>query len=515
MSTLPNLDLLIITAPFTYTFGPSLSPALLKSCVENKNYQVKTWDLSAEFNHSYSEIPNYKTITLWMQHPEIIPDKLAFDWYQSVVKDYAIRIIQQYNPKNLAISLLTQSSQRFVEDCCFYIRSLAPSIKIILGGNSLDILQFQFQKSWGQLMIDSQMADCILIGEGEYALVEILDDNFYGIKKVNQLTNQELDQIPVPNYDDYDMTLYPVTDRTFWSTSAGVRSIDSGPVFLITSSKGCIKNCTFCDVGSIWSRFRFRSGESVANEIYQLHKKYNARFFSFTDSLMNGGLRPFYDMNVALIEKLKGAIKYEGQMICRGKKEMPEKYFEIMSQGGCASVTIGIESGSEKVRKDMGKGSSNADIAYSTEMFTRYGIKQAWNIVAGYPTETNKDWQDTIDLVAHWLPKSNGLLMIVPIDTFLVLPGTPMTETELYHSLELSQENINGYSEFAWISGKNPTNTYDVRAARFIELCNLVHKFSNNDEYRRRIQNKIESTNKKLEWYYANKQRKIFSLHTA
>jgi radical SAM superfamily enzyme YgiQ (UPF0313 family) len=448
-----------------------------------------------------------------MQHPEVVPDKATFIWYRSIVKNYAEKIVNHYQPKNLAVSLLTQSSQRFAEDICFYVKSLDPDIKIILGGNSLDILQFQFQKTWGQLMIDSNMADCVIIGEGEYALAEVLDEDFYGIKKVEQLTNQQLDQLPVPNYDDYDMTFYPHSDKTFWSTSVGVRSVDSGPVFLVTASKGCIKDCTFCDVGSIWSRFRFRSGSSVADEIYELHKKYNARFFSFTDSLMNGGLRPFYDMNVALIEKMAGAIKYEGQMICRGAKDMPEKYFEIMARGGCVNVHIGIESGSEKVRQDMGKGSSNADIAYSTEMFTRYGIKQAWNIIAGYPTETDEDWQDTMDLINFWLPKTNGLLRIVPIDTFLILPGTPMTDTDLYDQLELHQENINGYSEFAWVSGKNPNNTFDVRANRFIELCNTVIEFTASEDIITRIKNKIDLTNKKLEWYHANTQRKIFSLH--
>jgi hypothetical protein len=57
-----NKDLLVVTVPFTYTFGPSLAPALLKATVESTGkYTCDTWDLSADFNfycqkHEYYEI---------------------------------------------------------------------------------------------------------------------------------------------------------------------------------------------------------------------------------------------------------------------------------------------------------------------------------------------------------------------------------------------------------------------------------------------------------------------------
>ena len=508
---LPSKDLLLVTAPFTYTFGPSMAPALLKACAEQAGFSAVAWDLSAEFNLKFENTAQYKDIILWMQHPEILPPIVAFNWYQTIVEEYALRAIK-YHTTSIAVSLLTQSSQRFAEDLCYYIRLHAPDIKIMLGGNSVNILQFQYQKTWGQLMYDSKMCDCVIVGEGEHLLAKALQENLEGVIFADQLSNQELDAVPVPNYDDYDMTLYAPTENTFWASTDNIKDVDTGPIFLVTGSKGCIKNCTFCDVANIWSKFRFRSGASVANEIATLHEKYNARFFSFTDSLMNGGLRPFYEMNVALLERIPGAIKYEGQMICRGREDMPEKYFKIMAEAGCFNVNIGIESGSESVRKHMGKGSTNADVAYSTEMFTKYGINQSWNIIAGYPTETEEDWQDTMQLIKTWVPQTNGLLKIYPIDTFLILPDTPIARSELYSLLDLNQENINGYSDFVWTSGANPSNTYDVRARRFIELCELVLDYTSDSVNRERLTTKIEMTNKKLEWYHANKKQKIFSI---
>jgi radical SAM superfamily enzyme YgiQ (UPF0313 family) len=507
------IDLLILTAPFTYTLGPSLGPALLKACVERDGYKASTWDLSAEFNHNFADTNDYNEIIDWMQSPDVIPSVAAFNWYLSIIKQYAERIVYTYRPKNLAISILTLSSQRFAEDLCYYVKILDPNLKIILGGNSLNILQSQYQKLWSDLLLDSNLCDCVVIGEGEYTLSNILANNLIGKIVSPQLTNADLSNLPVPDYSEYDMSLYPAAENTFWAMAKSIRSIDSGPIFLITGSRGCIKDCTFCDVANIWDKFRFRSGISVADEIATLHKKYDAKYFSFTDSLLNGGLRPFFEMNESLLDKLPpNTIQYEGQVICRGKNDMPEKYFKIMALAGCAHVNIGIESGSESVRAHMRKGSSNEDIAYSTEMYIKYNIKQNWNIIAGYPTETDNDWQETVDLINYWVPRSNGLLKINPINTFLILPDTPIDKTEMRTELELHQESIAGYSEFAWVSGKNPSNTYEVRARRFIELCQLLLTYADNDAEVKRLQDRIKSTNKRLNWYRDHKQRKIFNI---
>ena len=505
------IDLLIITAPFTYTFGPSLSPALLKACCTKENIQTTAWDLSAEFNFNYQSHVYYSSVQAWMESPELQLSINEFNWYSDIVRDYANTIIKNYKPKNLAVSILTQNSLRFAEDICYNVKLVNPEIKILLGGSGMDIFQHQLEKKWYELMIESGMADVVIIGEGEYALPRIINNDLFGVVHELQLTNDQLDCIPIPDYSDYDFSFYTRSNRTYWSMSDEItqNQIDS-PVFLITASKGCVKNCNFCDVGKIWNKFRFRSGQKLANEMIYLYHQYNAQFFSFTDSLMNGGLKPYYEMNKILAEQLPRTIKYDGQIICRSQRDMPEKYFSAMSAAGCSSVSIGIESGSEQVRMHMGKGSSQDDVYYTTQMLTKYNINQKWNIIAGYPTETNKDWQQTMNLIKHFLPVTNGLLTIVPIDTFMLLDGTPMMQKNVLDSMKINQNLINGYSTFAWTTGINLENTYPTRADRFIKLCNFLLEF--NFEKYKYLVNKIDSVNKKLYWYNNEyKSKKIFS----
>ena len=60
-------DLLVASIPFTYTYGPSLGPALLKACCEQENINTIAWDLSADFNHRYENKDDYNSIISWFQ----------------------------------------------------------------------------------------------------------------------------------------------------------------------------------------------------------------------------------------------------------------------------------------------------------------------------------------------------------------------------------------------------------------------------------------------------------------
>ena len=505
------IDVLITTAPFTYTFGPSLTPALLKSCVTQQKLSAQAWDLSAEFNFKNQDHEYYSDITAWMQHPELKVSVDAFEWYSSLINNYAKRIVE-ISPRWLAVSCLTQNSLRFAEDLCYAVKLESNNkIKIVIGGNGIDVIQFEYGKKWHDLLLDSKLIDCVLIGEGDYALARIVKNNLSGSVIEPQLNNELLEQIPIPDYSDYDFALYSQTKRTYWSLQSDNMQAH-GLTFSITASRGCVRDCSFCDVGKIWGRYRFRSGASVAKEIIEIYRKHSVTFFSFTDSLMNGGLKPFYEMNQVLATELPRVIRYEGQFIHRSQRDMPEKYFKAMQDAGCTNVTIGLESGSESVRTHMRKGSSDQDVQYTTNMLIKHGISQSWNIFAGYPTETDQDWQQTINLIKYWHPKSNGLLKIYPIGTFLILQDTPMVNTSMYQELGLNTVNIEGYSQFAWTSKSNPGNTFDVRAKRFIELCELVKSLTPTGEDTDYLDQKISFVRKKLEWYKGNDTKKIFAI---
>lgn len=454
------MSVALIHIPFVSDLHtPPLAPALLKSCLAQKNIVSKVFDFNLKFQLEFDS-KHKDALLAWMISPEIKLDIESYNLYMSFVRACSDEVIA-YGSNAVGVSVFSHNSHRFAEDICFDLKS-KKNLYITLGGSGVQTLQSQYNKKWGELMIDSSLADCVVYGEGELVIANVFIEQTKGIVISKQLDSEFLQDLPVPNFDDYSLDLY------------GVRSQLMLP---ITSSKGCVRSCSFCDVASIWPKYRYRRGENVANEIISIYQKYNIKNFAFTDSLINGGLKPFREMNEILAAQIPDCINYNGQFICRDEKSMPPRDFKLMKRGGCRSVSIGIESGSENVRLHMKKGFSNQDIDYTAHQLIDNGIVQKWNIIVGYPTETDSDWNDTLTLIKRF-KNYHDMIKITPVGVFQLLQNIPLREKSILNSLELSSQTTHGYDEYNWISYINPTNTFKERVNRWRYLIEMLKEFN-------------------------------------
>jgi hypothetical protein len=67
-----------------------------------------------------------------------------------------------------------------------------------------------------------------------------------------------------------------------------------------------------------------------------------------------------------------------------------------MVMAGLKQITFGVESFSEKVRKDMGKVTSDAITDQNLTLFTRLGAGVSLLMIYGYPSETDEDFERTL-----------------------------------------------------------------------------------------------------------------------
>jgi len=442
-----------------YKNHPPLAPALLKSILLESGVESRTFDLNLKYQEQLDDAVQ-NTITSWIFTPEIKISVNIFTQYQNFIKKQVDRILL-FDPTVIMISLFSHQSQRVAEDLCFQIKLKNPKIFIIAGGSGVHIHLNQFKQRWCDIMLNNNLVDTVLQGEGEHIIEQLLVDRKHGVISLPQLDNDELVDLPVPNFDDYVFSEY-----------GDIKDIS----LPITASKGCVRNCTFCDVAAIWPKFRYRRGKNVADEMIGIYKKYGINKFRFTDSLINGGLKPFRDMNTYIVENLPNVLEYNGQFIARDSKSMPPSDFELMKQGGCNKVWIGIESGSEAVRNHMKKKFSDVDLHYTAEQLIEKNITQYWNIIVGYPTETEQDWQASVDLIERY-KKYNHLIKIVPVGVFQLLQNTPITKSSSLAELEIESHINGGYTEYAWVSKLNPTNTFTSRVARYKELLEIITEY--------------------------------------
>jgi len=93
-----------------------------------------------------------------------------------------------------------------------------------------------------------------------------------------------------------------------------------------------------------------------------------------------------------------------------------------MKEAGCAHVSVGIESGSERILESIKKGESPAQMEEAFRLFRKYGISTNAFIMIGFPGETSDDVKKTLTLAKRCRPDNLVLSILTPY------PGTEIYE---------------------------------------------------------------------------------------
>jgi radical SAM superfamily enzyme YgiQ (UPF0313 family) len=326
--------------------------------------------------------------------------------------------------------------------------------------------------SLGKYLVDTDLADCYVLGEGDVLFGKFLLGCAEGQPGFNTKGSTETWQ---PQISDMDATPLPSYKKVNFSD---YRFAYNKPEVTLTASRGCVRDCTFCDVGYFWKKFRFRSGARVAEEMYKSYNEMGITDFWFNDSLMNGSFKQFFEL-MECLKKFQDQdagfadIKYGGQLILRPKNTHTEQMYQMLGETGGKFFQVGIESGSEAVRDHMRKKFSNDDIHYHYEMSARFKIQNWIFMTVGYPTETDKDFQDTMDLYTS-LQKyliDDTIVGTGVAGPVLILPNTPLSSMmgELgIHYIE--DETIPGQ----WTSSVPGGLTTEIKYLRYVQLTRHI-----------------------------------------
>jgi radical SAM superfamily enzyme YgiQ (UPF0313 family) len=485
LSNIKNDIVLVIVPRIQDDFGYTpAGAALLKGSLEAAGFSSKILDfnsaLDAEFRNSVDQITELDNFFFYNNFYNL----RVWNVVETFLDTWARQIIA-LNPTWVGISVFSYNSHRATRLLSIKLKLLNPDIKIVIGGGGIAT-----DYSFPETLKEQGIIDAYIRGEGELALVELLRGNvdYPGINGRTSEQIKDLDNIPYPNYDDYDLKTY--TNR---------KGLEALP---ITGSRGCVRNCTFCDVASQWPKYYYRSGQSIANEIIHQTQKYGVTAFRFTDSLINGSLKAFRDMIFTLSsyrETLSDEKKFtwDTHFIVRGPDQMPPNHFDLMKAAGAGTLLIGIESGSENVRNHMKKGFSQQDLDYTMQQLDRVSIKCRMLMIIGYPTETDEDFQLTLDMFDRYVPYlKNGIIEEVNLGlTLNLLKNTPLTDNLNKYNLVQSNSHINN-----WICKDNPTLDYKKRLRRRIEVqshCeNLGYKVFESANYTKQLFNSWQEVQK-------------------
>lgn len=428
-------DIVFATIPYTDTNMPLMAPAILKSIATAADKTSTTIDLNLKVIR-YLETHKYRYDLINFFHDGVSVPAIEQDLYElfsQLAKDLLV-----YQPEIIGLSVFTYNCQISAKYLSYFIKQQSPTTKIILGGNGL-VDNLAGRARFAESLIENKLIDFYVRGDGEQVLYDYLvgKQNNTGIntKIWNQLSNEDLTSLPMPDYDDYDMSAY---------------SLKAIPIL---GSRGCVRQCTFCDIHAHWTKFSYRSGQHIFNEMLELSKKYNIYNFKFQDSLINGNLREYRSLMRLISDYNKSCdqtkrFTWISFFILRPIKDFTEEDWQLTADGGGAYLAVGIETFSDSARFHLGKKFTNADIEFSLQMAKKYGIKMVLLFLIGYVTETEED----IDYAVKWWEEHleyRDILQVNLGSPLGILKETPLEK----RFIELKLERI-GPNDQDWV---NPT----------------------------------------------------------
>ena len=483
-----------------------LAPILLSACLNKAGISAKGIDFSAEFYKIFSkksywaDLKNH--LTLGYTGNEIKLPRRAIIDILKFNKQFLSKI-KMHKPIWLGLSIFTSESINYSYLLIYSIRKYLPNVKIIIGGKGAETVCSLRNKSNSQVYIENGLAELAVIGDCEHVIASAIKENASGIYTSLSQTKEDLDEVPVPNWDEYDLTGY--TELT--------TGVEVEPYIAITSSKGCVRKCTFCDVASFWPKYIYRKPENVANEIITAYRKTGIDRFLFTDNLINGSASNYRMINQMLADTIPNKIKYSGYAIFRAKDTMPAEDFVLAKKAGCDMWGIGVESGSERVRFDLGKKITDEDLHWSVNQLAKNEITQVWLMMVGYPTETDEDFQETLELFKQYAHLGRkGLIKPSITPTFALLNNSPIMQNEkLRNDMGLSHNVGDEWSGKFWTSTVNTNNTFPVRAERWRTASALLNQLGYPyNPYVSEVKFREEVTS--LEKLYNEKKHKIIPI---
>ncbi len=215
----------------------------------------------------------------------------------------------------------------------------------------------------------------------------------------------DLDRLPFPAWHliERERYLMPFTHK---------------PFLLVGTARGCPFNCKFCADSTYYGKkLRLKSPDKIVRELEWIKTKFHISDFLFWSESFT--LKPEWTMQVA--QAIIDA-KLDVNWVCNSRPDQVDlELLQTIKQAGCWMIGYGLESGSQQMLDNVGKGISLETARDAVHMAKAAGLQVTAHMVLGYPGETEETIQQTIDFAC-------GL----PLDFAQFYCAVPFPGSDLY-----------------------------------------------------------------------------------
>ena len=213
------------------------------------------------------------------------------------------------------------------------------------------------------------------------------------------------------------------------------------PYASIYTSLGCPYRCTFCCINAPFgaNRYRMRSPEAVAAEVFMLHDRYGVKTFKIIDEMFVLNDRHVNALCDLLIERGLDLNFWAYARVDTVKPEMLAK----LRAAGIRWLALGIESGSEHVRDGAQKSFDNSEITAIVRQIQAAGIYVIGNFIFGLPDDDLPSMQATLELAVELNCEFANFY------SAMAYPGAPLYRMAVEKGWELP-DSWSGFSQHSY-----------------------------------------------------------------
>jgi radical SAM superfamily enzyme YgiQ (UPF0313 family) len=325
------------------------------------------------------------TTTRKAGHDVAMADLMVEKDMRSVLKE----AIEGFRPEIIGISVRNIDDQnmenpRFLLDPVKEIMSGCQSLSeatIVLGGAGYSIFPESALSFLG--------ADMGIQGEGEVVFPDLIERLERGASlsglpglylpghglQCKRMFAKNLDTLPLP---DTDLLSLPSQKEELWMP--------------VQTRRGCPLNCSYCSTGTIEGRvLRRHSPEAIVQWIARWQEAGVHQFY-FVDNTFN--LPPSHAKEICR-KLIDHGLNTRWWSILY-PKHVDKELVGLMARAGCEQVSMGFESGSERILKNMNKRFTLKEVRQISEMLSEHGIRRMGFLLLGSPGETRGSVEESL-----------------------------------------------------------------------------------------------------------------------
>jgi radical SAM superfamily enzyme YgiQ (UPF0313 family) len=362
--------------------------------------------------------------------------------YAETLREY----IETERPTLLCLTAVS-SQFSFIRRIAEIAKEIDPSLFVVLGGHHASLNPDD--------AILAPTLDAICVGEGDHSVVALAEclekgDPVTGIPHLWIKQPDGTWEKNPPLEFDGDLDSLPYIDREIWEP--WVEHPDRYPSVLL--GRGCPFRCTYCSAHAMArlskGRFvRFRSPENICGEIDQIAERYPEAddiYLEVETIAHQKEAIPLFEkleeFNAGRERKLRFGLNFTVTSVFIRDEAECRKFLEMLNRANVVYLNIGLESGSERLRKEVLRRPryTNEEFIRFSRIAREYGVALDFYVLIGVPGETLADYKETVRLVRDTNPKTVQLSIFYPyLGTDL---ATIALERELVSRNDLDKASI-------------------------------------------------------------------------